>query len=272
MTEPTTLSMSEEEVTALHAGARRLHVLLASSERVLASKPVEGSLVDKAYKAGLHEPYHLAYGLIAAAEDHLRAILQIVKIGPLPMYALYTLLRTAAEADVRARHLLDPAATQKERLGRALNERLDNLAEQRKVLPEAHRDHFPARVAHLQERASANGIAAVYSRAKEGRAPVLLGFGEARKSQTELFGKYLRAGSTAFRFLSGYVHSKPWIWLQRNRSRQTTTPGVLEAQIELDVTFFARLLTAILQLHQKNLSNWLILSGYSKDLPEAGTP
>lgn len=271
MSEASQTSMTETEITALHSAARALDSVLAASVRVLPIDPVEGSPIHDAYAADLHEPYHIAYALVVAAEDHLRAILQIVKTGPLPMYALYTLLRAAAEADVRARHLLDLRATPQERLGRGLNERLDNLEEQRKVLPEAHRHHFPTRVAHLQRRAATNGIAAVHSRPRAGKSPLLLGFGEARKSETELFGKYLRAGSVAFRFLSGYVHSKPWIWLQRNRARQTTTPGVLEAQIELDAMFFAQLLTAIVKLHQKNLGNWMILSGHPGEDSGEGT-
>lgn len=257
-------SVSQQEATALHAEARRLAFLLAASERVLASEPLEGSLVDKAYKAGLHEQYHLAYGLIAAAEDHLRTILQIVEVGPLPMYALYTLLRAAGEADVRCRHLLDPRATPKVRLGRALNERLDNLEELGKGLPAKKRALINARVAHLEQRAIANGVAAVRSKPKDGGRARIIGFGEAKKSEIELFAEFFSAGSRAFRFLSGYTHSKPWIWLQRDRVERSTSPDVLQVRIDLDVVRFAELFAAVLDLHEENLGLWLSLSGHPR--------
>lgn len=257
MSEPVETTMSEREITALHAAARRLDAILGLSPRVLALQPLQGSVMDQAYKSDLHEQFHIAYALIVAAEDHLRTIFQILRTGPLPMYALYTLLRAAGEADVRCRHLLDLSTSPKERLGRALNERLDNLEEQSKFLP-AKGSVLAARFGHLVKRAQANGVAPVYSRKNLRK---LLGLGEARKSEVDLFATYFGGGSGAFRFLSGYVHSKPWIWLRRDRTVPTGEPGVRLAHIDLDGVLFASLLIAVVDLHEENLRNWSALAG-----------
>jgi len=98
--------------------------------------------MGQAFSAGLRDSYSMAHLLLFSAEDHLRTILAIRDAGPLPQFALYTLLRAASEAAVRSRYLLDASITETQRLARALNERLDNVIEQRRVDPDAMQTKF----------------------------------------------------------------------------------------------------------------------------------
>lgn len=52
-------------------------------------------------------------------------ILIIISAGSLPCFSPFTLLRTAAEAAVRSKYLIEPGLTHEQRLGRALNKRLE---------------------------------------------------------------------------------------------------------------------------------------------------
>jgi hypothetical protein len=201
-----------------------------------------------------------------SSEDQFRTILGILtnKDGALPSYALYTLLRAACDADVRCRHLLDPAITETLRLARALNERLDNLDEQREVVPAGK--HFDDRVAHLEMRAVANGIVPLRSQPKGGGPGKIIGFDEHQMSGVDLFNAYLPSGSDAFRVLSGYVHSKPWVQLTRDRAQPSDDPGVQNVRTDLDVVRFSGVLDAVLDLHDENIGHWLHLAGYPAEV------
>jgi hypothetical protein len=195
------IQMTKEEAVALQREGDRLDRLLKASDKSVRSfvePPVPYSPMDQANKADLREAYDTAYLLMFSAEDHLRTVLLVAKTGPLPAFALFTLVRVAADAVVRCRHLMDPAITETERLARGMNERLDNLKEQRKVHDPQAEQHFNARVAHLEQRAMANGITPL----RKTGASAIHAFGEAQKTDRDLFSSYLPggAGSMAFSF------------------------------------------------------------------------
>lgn len=258
------VTMGPEEVSALQRVATRLHRLLAVSGRFVTEsldRPVQGSRMERAYTADLSDAYGLARACVFSAEDHLRTLLLILKTGPLPSYSLYTLLRAACEADVRARYFLDPGISEQERLARALNERLDNLDEQRKVNPATQQAHYDSRIAHLEKRAVANGIKVL--RSQKGSAPGrIAAFGEPQKSELELFSAYLPGGSLAFRFMSGFVHSKPWVQLPMNRAEPTSDPTIVNIRTDVDVLVFASVLDTEVDLHDEVINLMLILAGY----------
>jgi hypothetical protein len=263
------IQMTDDEKGALQFAADKLATVLGASEKFVADvvePPVPGSRIDLAYKADLRDAYDAANLLILAAEDHLRTILQVVRDGPLPTFALYTLLRAAAEAVVRCRHMLDPGISEPVRLGRALNERLDNLQEQNKVKPETQGSHLPDRVVNLEKRASENGISVVRSQPKGGSVGKVLGFGETVKSEVELFEAYLPAGSTAFRFLSGYVHSKPWVQIPRHRAERSKDSAIAMVPTDLNVVLFAGVLDLVVTLHDENIGFWHTLAGLPGDV------
>jgi hypothetical protein len=222
--------------------------------------PVPGSPHARATEADLRDAYDYAGHLIYATHDHLRTILAIIRLGSLPSYAMYTLLRPAAEAAVRAKHLLVPTISETERLARGLNERLDNLWEQRKAGADA-RD-VASRISHLARRAKANNVSVELSKAKPGRRRLIIGFGEPVRSDLDLFRLHLRAGVTAFRFLSAHVHSKPWVQLPRNKAKATPTPTISSISTEINLLLFCSVLDSVLKLQDGNIGHILVLSGY----------
>lgn len=260
---PTLTQPSEQEQAALNLATERLIRISEGSMSLVFSSidpPVGRSRLDQATNADLREAYDFAGHLLYAAEDHLRTILMIIRSGTIPSYAPYTLLRPAAEAEVRARHLLDLGISETDRLGRGLNERWDNLIEQRKAGVDA--EAIRRRVRHLERRAKANGVAIKLSKPKAGKSRVLVGFGENLKSDLELFKLHLRAGSSAFRFLSAHVHSKPWIQLPKSHARPGRTPSMSSISTEINLLVFAGVLDSVLKLHDENVGFLFVLAGY----------
>jgi hypothetical protein len=216
--------------------------------------------MGQAFKAGLREPFSLANLLLLSAADHLSAILRLREDGPLPQFALYTLLRSAAEATVRARYLLDEGITETRRLARSLNERLDNVIEQRRVDPATTQPHFDAAVARFEEVAVANGITPL----REKRSGSIHAFDEPRKNLIDLFTEYLPedSGEGAFRFLSGFTHSRPWVQLRPHRATPSSEPGVADVPLDMDVTLFSNVLTIVIGLFDEDMRLWVEAAGY----------
>jgi hypothetical protein len=252
---------NDEEQKALNVVGERL-IRLAEDASIsfvfdAINPPKSSSPHARATEADLRDAYDYGGHLIFATHDHLRTVLLIIKAGTLPSYAMYTLLRPAAEAAVRAKHLLIPTISETDRLARGLNERLDNLWEQRKAGVDV-----ASIIDHLADRATANGISVERSKPKPGRKREITGFGEPVRSDLDLFKSYLRAGTTAFRFLSGHVHSKPWIQLPRNRARATATPTISSISTEINLMLFCNVLDSVLSVHDENIGHIMVLSGY----------
>jgi hypothetical protein len=269
MTQLAQIAVSPEEAAVLQQEATRLARLLTASEKFTAdaaSPPVPGSRMAAAQVADLRDAYDVAGLLIYSCEDHLRTVLIVLKTGPLPSFGLYTLLRAAADAAVRAKHLLDPAISEQARLARGMNERLDNINQQFKVMAPAGQAHYDGRVQHLEDRAVANGISPLREKLKDGTAGKIIGFGEPWRKDLDLFSLYLPAGSTSFRFLSGYVHSKPWVLAPGSKAQPSSDPNVGMIPTEMDVRLFVALLKTVLDLHDESVSHWLTLAGYPAEV------
>ena len=258
------IPLSPEDTARLERIISQLNRVLDASDRFVSTSidaPLAGSPMKAAYQANLRDPYQQAYLLLVAAADHLRTIVDLVKQGRLPQFALYTLLRSAGEAAVRARHLLDPMLDERQRLARGLNERLDNIEEARKVETSEPFD-YDAKIDHLEERASANDIMPLR---KSAISPITA-FGEPRKNVIDLFGLYLPAGSLAFRFLCGFTHSMMWTLIQRERAQPTSDPTVARVPTDLNVPLFTTVLATVVRLHDKNCGYLLQLGGYPADV------
>jgi hypothetical protein len=262
-----TIAMTSEEQEILQKQASRLTRLLEASNKFVgpSADPTPGSPMDRAKRAKLWDPYGSAYLLLFSAEDHLRAIMIILKAGPLPTFAFFSLLRAAADAVVRCKHLLDPTVTATERLARGLNERLDNLDERLKAhQTPAEQEHYDSQVMHLEDRAIANGITPV----RKTSTSRIRGFNNAVKQDLELFTAYLPGSpdSRAFRLLSGYVHSKPWVQLQPKRAQPASDPDFLLVPVDLDVPLFGEVSEAILDIYDASIGHWLELAGNPPDV------
>jgi hypothetical protein len=282
VTRLTQIQATPEETELLHRAVTRLQRLLDASDKFVqevVAPPVPDSAISRAYRDDEREAFDLAYGLLFTAEDHLRTILIIVYAGTLPCFSLFTLLRTAAEAVVRARYLLDPTLTHAQRLGRGLNERLVNLYEQDKVMSDAeragtaaeemvaaHRAHFCERMSRLEYRASRVGLPVLRETRKDGSTGRITGLGETMRSEWDLFNEFLGVGATVFRFLSGYVHARQWVQFPGHRAQPSDDPRVSLVPTELNVEVFVGLLTEVTTLYDQNVAHWMYLAGFPADV------
>jgi hypothetical protein len=174
------------------------------------------------------------------------------------MFSLYSLLRPAAEADVRLAYLLDRDISERQRLARGLSVRFESLREQSKVKPDPAR--FAQRSAHIEKRATDNWIATVRSNPKKG-APEITGFGEALKSEVDLFKTYHAGGEILYRVLSSHIHARPWAWLDPHKAIPTGDAGVSQLKAELDTAFYVNLLVLTLKTHEGAVIRLLELAG-----------
>ena len=262
MTKVTETTLRGDEAVQFVAVMARLDAALDASQGLVhhaLDDPRQGSAVEAANKGGRRDPFEQSRLLILSAEDHLQTILLVLKGNVLPMYSLYTLLRPAAEASVRIASLLDPAIDETLRLGRGLNARLDNLNEQSKAWPDAAL--LASRISQIEGKARTNGLKPVWSKPKSG-APKILGFGEAIKSEVELFRAYLQEGEMIFRYLSAHVHCLPWVVLSAQGARPSGEPGISQLEITLQTPTFVAALVAVLVRHEANVKQLLMLGGY----------
>jgi hypothetical protein len=270
VSKPELHDMDPDDARVLTLVITRLNRFIECTEEVVldaVDEPVPGSLKSQATLADLDDAYGYVRMVMASADDHLRTIRMIAKTGPLPMYALYTLLRAAAEAIVRVRHMVDLEITELQRLARGMNERLDNLDEQRKVDAD-QQAHYEERVAFLETKAAANGIEIRRAKTRDASIGKVIGFSGTISSDFDLFGEYLEHGSLIYRVLCGYVHSKPWVQMPKSKSKPSSDPKVLLVNPELRVQTFAFILDVVLDLYQECVGNWLILAGYPPKLFE----
>jgi hypothetical protein len=262
-------SFTAEEIRHFHEIFVRVAAVLQASQNLLADAidpAAPGSPNNKARTNQVWDAYEQVGALLYSAEDHLRTMFMIFEGTQLPTYSLYTLLRAAAEAIVRCAYLLDPGLTEPQRLARGLNLRWENLDEVRKL---DHDDpRFAERVAHLEERAVANGIEVV--RKSDGKQPH---FGEGRKNDVDLFAQYVqsirqdrdpegRTGEKLYRFLSAHVHSMIWVKLFQAQTAPTDEAGMNSVKLDLEFDQLAGMLLMVLRLHESNIANLLKLSGY----------
>jgi hypothetical protein len=70
----------------------------------------------------------------------------------------------------------------------------------------------------------------------------------------------------AFSFLSGYVHSKPWVAMQAHRAKPSAHPGVADVATDLNVVLFVAVLKVVLDIHDFNIAQWLRLAGYPPEV------
>jgi hypothetical protein len=258
--------MGREEQAAFLATVDRTDRLVKAADRWLSDvmePPMKGSPMAHAYAQRQREAFDFGYSLLYSVQDHLRAFVAVTKpvdtTSSVPSYALFTLLRSAAEAAVRARHLLEPGITHEERLARALNERLTNLIEHGKVvLNERHR---AARVAHLEKRATSLKIPICLD--KNGK---LLSFGQPRQGMLELFDQYIPDGAKSWRELSAYAHSMQWMITSASRATPSSEPGVVLISTEAGTAQLLKIMTGVLDVFDDASMYWVILAGMPADV------
>jgi hypothetical protein len=251
---------NDEARTFVATMAQLDSVLAASSELVppALNAPSVSSPMGDAYQKRLRDPYEQAGLLWLTSEDHLRTVLTILQSNLLPMFSPYSLLRPAAEADVRMAYLLDRDINERQRLARGLSVRFESLREQSKVKPDPGR--FAQRTAHIEKRATDNGVATVRSNPKRG-APEIIGFGEALRNEVDLFRTYHAGGELLYRVLSSHIHARPWAWLDPQKAVPTADPGVSQMKAELDIGLYVSFLVLTVKTHERAVIRFLELAG-----------
>lgn len=136
--------------------------------------------------------------------------------------------------------------------------RFESLREQSKVKPDPA--GFAARSAHIEKRATANGITPFRSNPKKG-TPELIGFGEAIKNEVDLFQQYHDGKDLLYRVLSSHVHARPWAWMDPTKAMPTAEPGVSLMKAELDIPIYVSVLMLTTKSHEKVLVRFLELAG-----------
>lgn len=146
---------------------------------------------------------------IGVAVDHLYAWQQLVGAGPIPIYAPMTLLRTALEAAVTTRWLVDPRPSARERVGRGIAAQLDDYDERRKfeTIARARTPGYPPPSAGAKS--APDRIADLKADRDGAEIPVVRLLGP-----TELMKNWGAPGHQDFtwlyRLLSAFAHAKPW--------------------------------------------------------------
>ena len=253
-----------DEAVAYMALLARLAALLQCSENLVVpafDPAAPNSRMAVARAKNLWDPYAQAWQLLSAAEDHLQTILEILRADQLPRFALYSLLRPAVTAGVRMAYLVELSIPEAQRLGRALNLRCENLMEQNKVKPD--KAHLAARIAHLEQRASENGVKMIPSAARKDSALKRPGFGEHQPKEIELVQAYMKEGELLYRVLSAHVHAQPWVVLMNtSRATKADDPHVSSMPTDVDTTLFGNMLAIALKRHEQNLVDMFVLAGY----------
>jgi hypothetical protein len=157
--------------------------------------------------------------VLGGAQDHLRG-LESLLVAESSVYAPMTVARALLESAARAWWLLDPAIEARERISRALTERLKSLHEGAKIVRAMAEgsgqtkdlDHVNARIDHVASIARQNDLRVIEDK---GGRPVAVA--AERLSATAIVAQLLAGrdgnmefGEIAFRAWSGAPHGMLW--------------------------------------------------------------
>lgn len=251
------------------AGDRILQRLLEDVSRL---ERLRSALIRRAYVPGSvaesdsrrplgdHVPSQCLAAL-GVAIDHLEAWADLWINGRQhPLFAHITLVRGAIEGAVRCLWILDPDASQMERVARAAGTHLDDLVElekaERALAREAAGESPPAtwprgrgrpaseRIAELREELRRHGV-------------------DARQSSiTQLVARY-GSGELTYRLLSGVAHGKDWAVLLARRDQLVMDPdlNVVRMQVSGDPMWSAQMTGEAVRLLQQALGELSVYFG-----------
>jgi len=196
---------------------------------------------------------------------------------PIPQYAMYSLIRAAGEAAVRAAYLLDPSLSESGRSPRMLAYRWENLlqavaatkllgpreaAEAEKFLDE-RRDYLLANAARLGVEATTRGRELVF----DGNS--------LQRWNVRLFRDFLiegdkdddRAhGELIYRYLSGQSHAYQWAQVRPSRGRPSSDPEVSLVGTEVDLATLLWVSEPVLSCYQRSVRVWFTHAGMPADV------
>jgi hypothetical protein len=204
---------------------------------------------------------------LEAAADHYTTLINVFIHGPIPRYALYTVIRGALEADAWANWLLDPSIEDKERVGRALTLRANNLHEVKRMglhpTSVSALDHYKARMLRVTEAGQRWNLN--HKTHKDGRvvfvpAPGITALLRQLLPERSEKNEELTLGEQTYAELSARAHGTPWALLNKavpvNRLKDYQTL----AYVEVDVLELIRLLGVAVRLHDEAITAIAALS------------
>lgn len=214
---PPPVEMSPPVVSQLVSDLARLNSLSARLHAAARGSPPDESpaAADKRDKIRAYA-HDLAAMYIQAALDHLNTWRVLLHAGCVPIYAHFSLLRTAHESAYMALWLMEPGMSADERRTRGIAAQLDDYDERRKMEDDAGIQSVAPpgqtgaqRHAALLAEAQRLGLTRVDQR---GRTVLRV----TMPSTVDLFGDlepspHGTKGSWWYRLYSGYAHAKQWV-------------------------------------------------------------
>ena len=149
--------------------------------------------------------------LLESAADHAHALLQILR-PPVSTMAPWTLVRAGLESAALSCWLLAYDIGRRERIGRSMAFRHEDLSQQLKFARsnsnEPARQHISKQIDELEQEAIFLGYPLVHNKAGK-----RTGIGQRMPTATESI-RMLLGTETTYRMLSGIAHSHPWALIQ----------------------------------------------------------
>jgi hypothetical protein len=172
-------------------------------------------------------PLTLAGAALSVAADHVRTFVRVMEVGPFPIYALMTLLRTPLEAAALSRWLLEPGASPTARVSRGIAAQLEDYRQRRAFELAIGRSSPPASGALAADRYAelviARDAAKLPGLAVPRWAAVISEFGPVDDG---------RDASWSYRMASAFAHGFAWAALAANLGEGTPiAPGIQKGLI-----------------------------------------
>jgi len=204
---------------------------------------------------------------LEAAADHYTTLINVFVHGPIPRYALYTVVRGALEADAWACWLLDTSIDDPERVGRALTLRASNLFEVRRMglhpVGASPGEHYNRRIKRVIEAGERWHLAPKTH--KDGHiafvpAPRITALIRSLLPEPSKKNKDMTVGEHTYAALSARAHGTQWSLISKATPVNHADDYQTLAYVEVDVLELIRLLGIAVSLHDEAVKRMAILS------------
>jgi hypothetical protein len=208
---------------------------------------------------------------LESAADHYTTLINVFVHGPIPRYALYTVVRGALEADAWACWLLDTSIDDPERVGRALTLRASNLFEVRRMglhpVGASPTEHYSKRMKRVIEAAERWHLTPKSH--KDGRIafvpmPRITALIRSLLPEQSEKSKDLTVGEHTYAELSARAHGTQWALISKATPVNRADDYQTMAYVEVDVLELIRLLGIAVNLHDEAVRRMAILSSKSE--------
>jgi len=206
--------------------------------------------------------------LLMSATDNYLHLVNVFLHGPaLPIFSLFAVVRTAFEADARALWLVAPDIDEKERVGRALTERAENLYELRRMGLPTHataRCRYGSRLKRVIKagnRWSLEAKTAKYGRVRFVDRPRITTLFRTLLPEESSVNPEMTVGEHTYASLSARAHGTLWTLIHQATSVKRLGDYRQVGVVELDVAELVRLVGVAVGLHDRAICGVAGLAG-----------